>query len=444
MKDKIVKIIPYALLFVISALLITTVALNYPKKEPLPTADEGMLFYDTPVTDFSEESEMILFNECDFFVIPDKYNAGCEKISSLKKVKPGNKYGGVKFEESEGNLGVYLSKYAGLSGSVEIKNRDFRGYYVRFYSQESIKENLCFVFTNCIFDRFRSFENKYSNVHFVFDRCTFMNCSGSNLTLNNCAFTGGTVDGLVPYNNVYVNNCYFYDKCRTTGQADGTHTDATQIYGSKTEGCSNIHYENCRFEVPMLPGGDNPVNAAIMLQTEFCDSSDITFNNCIVNGGGYSIYARALGYEITDSSFSNISVGCSHRWGGWLYPDVTESITFENVKETDSLYASTSFVRGDNTYISVSNDTNKDRELLVCTNKGRFRFNIEKCPKYDELKSTDVFDDLPFDKLCNLGLGVSWFVCFDVTDDIPVQIRVVNKSKKELYLDKNMLKVIAK
>ena len=76
------------------------------------------------------------------------------------------------------------------------------------------------------------------------------------------------------------------------------------------------------------------MNACIMLQLEYSGAESIKFEDCILNGGGYSIYAHSISkkYPLKNIEFKNIQVGGAKTYGS-IYPDVSSAVTFENAKE---------------------------------------------------------------------------------------------------------------
>ncbi len=378
-------------------------------------------------------TKVVRQTEEDKIVAPDKYNTGVNTSTKLTPANVGT-IGGVVFDMSGSEFALRGRKNAKLSGTYTISNVDFSNNGFRVYWWGENPNRVKIIFKNCKFGQFRGFEEGTSLLSFEFNNCTFMQMAGSNMTFNNCYFGGGIADGLVPYNNVFVNNCYFADKCQQNLPFDGVHTDGTQIYGSKTAGCSNIHYENCRFEMPILLNAANSVNAPLMLQIEFCNANDITFNNCKVNGGGYSIYARAVkGYSITNSALTNITVGCAHRWGGWVYPDVTSTIEMDEINGADSLYVGSVWKKSGKIHVSVSNDTNETRKILIRTEKGDKTFTVKPCYTYSQLNANVSFNDYPFDVDLQVS-GNNYVICYDITDGTEKQIRFVNYTGKDVVL----------
>lgn len=401
-----------------------------------------------PPTIIVEESSMnaqevihIAQNNYDLSVIPDKYNTG-PLNTNLKKATFGI-CNGITLSESSVATDIVLSLMHNqtLTGSVEINSMDFSDYRFRVYHESLQQTPLTIVFNNCKFGGFKGFETGNAKVYFEFNNCSFTSCSISNATFNRCYFGKGIVDGLNPFNNVFVNDCYFSDKSEQ-GYVDttGVHTDGTQIYGSKTEGCSNIHFENCRFELPYLHNAANRVNACIMLQIENSDATDITFNNCYANGGGYTIYAYAKAGSISDSSLTNITVGCCHKWGDdntFIYPTIDPNIKLTDILPADHLYVSSVWQSDNNVHFSVTNDTNISRTLLLVTNRRNYLYSIPPCYKYSQLTDDITFSDFPFDLLYSIEAGVDWMVFFDITDpSTPKQIRSVNYSDYPIVIPK--------
>ena len=60
-----------------------------------------------------------------------------------------------------------------------------------------------------------------------------------------------------------------------------------------------MSFDHCCFEVPYnTPAGSNAyVNACFMLSPEYSYVSEVTVLDCIMNGGGYTIYASVPSRE---------------------------------------------------------------------------------------------------------------------------------------------------
>ncbi len=386
-------------------------------------------------------AERINHTEEDYQIIPDKYNTGADESSltvvtaddaaSLKAM-----FGGVPFKKSSSNLlTINFHGNGNLSGEIWIENIDFSNMDFGVYNANLCKNQVKIIFSNCKF-RGVGMTNSSDLVYYEYRNCTMENINGSNYDLYNCYIGGGQSDGIRAFNNVNIVNCYIADKAQPNGTSSvGNHTDGTQIYGTKDGTCQNIHYINCRFELPQIKDATAYVNACLMLQIEFCDADDITFTDCRVNGGGYAIYAwcKKDQFTLTNAVFQNIAVGCASNHGT-IYPRVGKNVTFDNVYDTESLYVGSVWRTGNNVHLSVTNDTNKERTLCVYTNYGEQYFTIDACPLFSEMQNGCVssFSELPFDLDIEIG-DVEWAVCYDITDGDYKQIRFVNYTGQAVY-----------
>ncbi len=377
-------------------------------------------------------------NENDAVVIPDKYNTGIDKDATLEKVVPGSTYGGVKFSQaSNGYLIVNFYSNRDLSGTVVLENLDFSSNHFAVYNENVLDSQLTIVFRNCKFS-FISTGKLLNNLSFEFDHCEIVRFDGSNAVLNRCHFTKGGTDGIVPFRNVYVNDCFISDKCNIGKTTETVHIDGTQIFGMKDAASGNIHYSNCRFEIPQLKNATSKayVNACIMLQIEYGDCDDVSFDNCYVNGGGYTIYACSTNdHSLTNVVFNNISIGTVAKYGDVYRQNFEENVVLNNLYKTSSLYVGSIWDDYSGKHISVSNDTNERRELLVCTNNGNYTYTINACTRHDEITEGMTYDSFPFDIDINIGYGVDWIVCYDITDGNMNQIRFENATGNEIMLN---------
>lgn len=363
-------------------------------------------------------------NEVD---IPDEYNTGANK-KNISQITDSNEFiaNGVSFvfggENQYYSITYNSNKY--LNGEYILENIQFTKQ-LRIINGNMFTNDVTLTFNNCIFEHFigGTFENE--KIKIIFNNCTFNNnVSGSNITLNNCKLlTKNWNDNSNPLANAYYNNCLIkfngYE-----GNETGLHFDNIQIYGKSTQEAKNIHFKNCRFVAIFLPNNKNSyVNACIMVQLEYNNGSDISFEDCIVNGGGYTIYCHvkpnvADKYTLSNVRFKNIRCGCSHKWGGYVYPNHDKNATeWENVGYTNSLYIGSCFRDGENINISVTNDTNVERTLKVITNNGEYIFTIPKCLKYSEMvPDVTKLEDFPFDILKTIEDNSMWVRCYDITD----------------------------
>ncbi len=373
-------------------------------------------------------------------VIPDKYNAGAS--GKLKKVGLGDTVKGIKLvAASDGTKNCFDFYYRNktVTGTITFENYDFSDYPVVMYHADQVNRKIKLVFKNCKFSGVALNRNS-SKVTFQFYKCTFRSFSGSDATFDRCKFGGSYSDGLVPFRNITVKNSFFYDLGSMKCEKKEYHSDGTQIYGWKGIDAENIVYQNCRFETPSVaPQGSKAyVNACIMLQMEFSNADSIKFQDCIVNGGGYSIYAESKyeDYTLKNVSFQNIRVGCTKKYGT-LYPKVSSGVTLSNIQDTGALYIGSVWKRDGKTHLSVTNDTCRKRKLLIITDKGTYRYTIGACKKGSQLTKSDTYGKMPFDQKIVIPANCKYIICYDNTfSGAAEQIRYVNWSGKKVYLSK--------
>lgn len=378
--------------------------------------------------------------EDDRQVIPDKYNTGA--TGELTQVGLGDAVEGVKLipvNDGTKNCLDFFNRNTTVSEAVTFENYDFSRYPVVIYHSEKVTRDIKLIFKNCKFSSF--FSNRNSDkIALNFSRCTFQHFYGSNAELNQCKFGESFIDGVVPFCNVTVKNSLFHDLGSKKSENHILHSDGTQIYGWEGISVRNIFYKNCRFEIPPIApeGSKATVNACIMLQLEYSSADSMKFEDCIVNGGGYSIYARSKfgNYTLNNVSFKNIQVGCAKKYGTY-YPNISSDVSFDNVTETGALYVGSVWKKDGKTHLSVTNDTCRKRKLLVITDQGKYRYTIPACKKGSEMTAKDLYTDMPFDKEITIPKNCKYLVCFDNTfSGSARQIRYVNWCGKKVYLSK--------
>lgn len=404
------------------SLILTVLAIGFAKNTET--------FADTAVTSQYE----------DYNVIPDKYNTGCNE-AYLTPVVYNEYYGGALIVGGgDGSAVLNFAKVANqkLDGIVYIANVDFSQVKkFRVSGEEKALGNVTIIFDNCKFYHAYTSLVPYS-VSTVYNNCTFMQFQGANATFNNCQFRGDCFDGINPCSNVYVNSCYFCDKSHEeTAENAGKHTDGTQIYGyNGIETIGNIHFTNCRFEIPQLSCGTavTKVNSCLMVTATYSNIDGVEFTNCHINGGGYSVYCcdNYGKLSVENVSFNNISCG-AHRKYGLVYTNSMDGVDYSDIYDTQSLYVSSVWKDGYGTHISVTNDTAVTRTLLVETNKGSVTYRINACPTYETVGTTS-FDNFPFDLDYVVGGDLSWLVCYDITNGMKRQIRFVNFDNKQVFV----------
>lgn len=431
----------------------------------------------------------IEYQQQDINEIPDKYNTGTK--GKLNKFNPVfnsaiNYYTITAKNSKDEDVTLYLKlsgdevtyyvdfSYAEnkkLSGEIILSNIDFGECSLKPNKEDNITDNISLVYKNC---RFEYVSTSYpdSKLKSKFYNCSFYNFKGSNAYFERCAFGGKPNDALNPFRNVEVKDCYFSNMNHYLPK--DTHVDGTQIYGyaelvrdengdpildakGKRQyinplDAKNIKFDNCRYEIPNIVYEIRPedivkdeepkvatINACLMVQLEYSAGYDIHFNNCILNGGGYTIYSHAgrIG-TLSDISFDNIKVGAGRSYGV-IYPDIDPDTKINNLNATDSLYIGSAFKENGILKLSVTNDTARDRKLKVITDKGENIFTIKAGPTDKTLNTPgyETFDNMPFDILKQVPGDPKYAVCFDVTDPNNIkQIRFFNETKEEVYIDK--------
>ena len=356
-------------------------------------------------------------------IIPDRYNCGA--WGGFTKVLASDTVNGIVLKESGGiNSFDFFNRNTDIVGEIYFSGYDFSDYIIEVYNADQIDREITLVFVNCKFSIFRSLTN-YPKVKLIFTNCTFNSFYGSCAEFNYCKFGSFYKDGLVPLHDVTVRNCYFSDFSSQDTAGTGVHTDGTQIYGKEGVNAENIRYEHCRFEVPHIPG-TNAINSCIMLQMEYSNGINISFSDCIVNGGGYTIYASAKrkGFEYyRNVSFTNIAVGQSRMYGP-LYPTVSDGIEFTNIFDIDSLYVASVWKGNGKTHLSVTNDTLQDRLLVVYADGVKYDFIIP-ASRGGKTDYFERFEDYPIDLDICIDADCQNVVCFDCTTGVEKQIRFV-------------------
>lgn len=386
---------------------------------------------------------LIEYTEDDINVIPDKYNTGAQ--GELKKVTLGDKVNGIQLiagNNATTNVFDFATRNNTFSGTIIISDFDFSDYPITIYNEAQLTRNIKLVFNNCKFSIVTTGKEEYQ-ISYEFNNCTINSFVGSNAEFNNCLFGRYFKDGIVPFQNVAVNNCYFCDLTSAVYTSGELHSDGTQIYGAAGIDVANVSYKNCRFEVPSLENSNSTarVNACIMLQLEYSNAHDVSFEKCIVNGGGYSIYAWDVnkGYTFENVLFDDISVGCARKISPF-FNVINPSVKMNNINETNSLYVGSVWKAEDGLHISVTNDTNQIREITVFTDKGEYKYTIPACPNGSQLSMYGSFDEMPFDLDVAVPGDCKYAVCYDTTlFGAYKQIRFVNWSDKKVYLDSNLL-----
>lgn len=373
----------------------------------------------------------------DLLPIPDKYNTGCDESLITTTVSEAGTYNGIVYGTvgSRRSLEFQYSANQNLGATLLIENTMFPNG-LQDLNNGVLARTI--TFKNCYFMGRFSVPTGNNNV-FIYEDCTFEYCSPSFSTFYRCKFyrSSGAGDGMNPYKNVIAYNCYFYDLIHLTTSINA-HCDGVQIFGHDSlVDSENIHFYNCRYEMPWFPiegqASGSYANAQIMIALEDSNGVDISFENCHINGGGYSMYALANPpHTLTDILLKDIKIGQAHRYGDLYQPqNLDPNVTLENITDTTQLIIGDVWKDENNhVHMSVSNDTLSVKNLVVYTNLGFQFFQIPACFSSAVIMAEPIttyysYSDYPFDIDKDCGV-VDYVVAFDGNVTEENQVRFVN------------------
>ncbi|MBR6338321.1 MAG: leucine-rich repeat domain-containing protein [Ruminococcus sp.] len=395
-----------------------------------------------------DDTVTVTEQQCDVKPIPDRYNTGAS--GTLRRVNKTDTVSGLQLKEGGNGSATVLSFYyrnKDVTGTVVIENCDFSGYRFMLCDDDKLDREIKVVFKNCRFGAVTK-SNTDSPVFFEFENCTMTRFVGSNARLTRCALGGTIDDAIKPARHVYFDSCYVYDMIHKDDS--GSHIDGTQIAGEPGIEVTDLHYDNCRFEMPQIYVGDceTYANACIMLQIEKSNCSDISFTNCTLNGGGdHTIYATQklnpdgtlYPFDIKDVYFDNIKIGDDYVKSAF-YGVVSPDVSLKNLLATDTLYVGSVWHENGHTALSVTNDTHTARRLKVVTDKASYEFTVPALPTRAEITENQIssFYDLPIDIRFTIPEECEYALCLDITskDDVR-QIRFANFSGGGVSIDKS-------
>ncbi|WP_026506635.1 hypothetical protein [Butyrivibrio sp. MC2013] len=402
------------------------------------TSNAGTSETDSQGTYTEDYSSVYSKMERDLMVIPDKYNTGCNEKNMSLVVSPDNVDSlNLPVKIRTDGVITFQPKYSvNYPDEIVFSDTDFQFNKTSFFYADlkDVGTSKTVVFNNCRFKEFSTTDND-GGVVAIFNNCSFNKVTASHATFRNCYFGGANKDALDISRHVSVYDSYISDLIHPNpsyvlGNPLG-HTDGIQII-SGTEECDNIHLKNVRIEVPNLiypvEVTENAVNSCI-IATNKTECPNFTIEDCFFNGGGYTLYVTtAAGKPGIHTTMSNVRLGCAKKWGKHycIDRDTSSVLTINNVEDTDQLYVGSVWRDSDGIHLSVTNDTNQDRILLVRTEDGDTRINVPAFPLYSQLVEGIVFDDLPIDVHHVIKSGSPYVVCFDDTDGQMNQIRFVD------------------
>lgn len=383
-----------------------------------------------------EESNRVLIQEtdADHYVMPDKYNTGCS--GTLIKVTEAGTYGTLPILVAD-DVAKVNTMSESVATETRVSNYDFSGFAsFMILNTDKGNEKKTIIFENCRFSIFRS-PRITGMVNYVFKNCSFVNFGGSTASFENCYFGGAMYDCTNPFMDCTYVNCMFADISHEYPGTGDLHSDGVQIYGYSDTVASNVHFTNCRFEMPRFlfsnTKTNNTVNSCIGLMLNYNHGVDISWERCVINGGGYSIYLQPDVHTFTNISLKDIRVGCTSSFGT-LYKNETNGAEYVNVRDTDTLYIGSVWKDSSGIHLSVTNDTAQARQLTVYTQNGWNEYEIEACKTFSQFVMDDTtYEDMPFDIDLLVEGNSNYIVCFDTTSEAAVQIRFVNWSGEEVY-----------
>lgn len=348
--------------------------------------------------------------------IPDRFNTGVAEGTALTSVTGEGEYQGIRYRTGAGGQLVLEFAYANhqTGAEVTIRDLDFSGVTLLCANEQKVTAEKKIIFQNCRFSAVVT-GREDALVSYVFENCTLRNFQGSNAAFYRCRFGGSSADALNPYRNVQLSDCYIADLAHPEETAQ-IHSDGIQIFGYPGLVAENISLDNCRFEVPALPGGSGYVNACLMIAPEKSGAKGIHVTDCILNGGGYAIYTTVKeGFALEDVVLRNLTVGEAGRYGIFYHRNTTAGVTAEAVETQTRLYVGSRWKDTDGRiHFSVTNDTARERKLLIVTPYDTELIAIRGCLPYDERTADMTFADFPFDIDISVP-GARWAVCYDVS-----------------------------
>ncbi|WP_066716510.1 hypothetical protein [Clostridium sp. Marseille-P299] len=388
--------------------------------------------------DTSASKMLITQGTNDISIIPDKFNTGIDESISLYIITEFTTYQNIVYTDN--GISIVLDLFyrnKDLGEFTIIENIDFSEKPFAIYNDDKVTTKKTIIFRNCKFSKM-STNPKVTNVTYQFKNCTFTNFNGSNATFNKCYFGGTSADGINPYKNVTVKNSYIADLAHI--QYDKVvHSDGVQIYGYKDMDATDIHFKNCRFEIPIIPfiNSSSAINACLFVGLEYSNANNISFTDCIINGGGFTISVIAKPpFKVSNIVFKNLKLGAAKKFKN-IYPNSKKLATFKNVQEISKLYVSSVWRENGTIHLSVTNDTSVEKKLIVITKHGSYEFLVPACYKSSKLTTDDklTFQDYPFD-IEYIVMSSDWVVCYDTSITSENQIRFVNWGTKPVYITK--------
>ena len=407
-----------------------------------------------PLADLPSGGEQITVSPTadDLKVIADRYNTGCRGEETFTVAELGGTYGGLVLSQGSNGFGfsAYMRENAALleDNTFVFENIDFTAQKLTLMaSSPNPDAKIKMIFNNCKIDRVSTARDGSIPYTYEFNDCTMTMFDGSNATFRRCLFTGSSYyDGMNPFQNVYAYDCAILDKAPITYDKE-MHTDGIQIYGYYGLEADNLHFDNLRVELPIVSYTDSLsyTNTPLMVSLDYNNARNISFTNCVVNGGGFTVTLydnpkhKEEGYYMTEVYLGNIRAGASSKYGifskAFGKTVMGEDVIIEDLLETSALYVASVWQEEGKTHFSVSNDTSVPRHLVIMTDRGTYEYLIPACPLNEEVKKDTFYASFPFDIDLAIDEACSYAVLYDVTDGTYRQIRSFSAEDDPIVLD---------
>lgn len=384
----------------------------------------------------------------DKIIIPDKFNTGCH--GKLEKFVVGGSLDTSGIVWRDNATCIDLNKSASVSNLhdddvIVFENLDFTNYE-SFYimnagayqtSKAYYKDNLRFVFKNCLLNWFRQpyvFKDDV-NISFEFYNCTFNRINGSNCIIDRCLIGNVTFflgmnnpvfvisgDAVNPIGKMILANSYIMDIEGKQTTAGSGHIDGLQVIASVN--VQHLHMFNCRFECFDMPYSASQGNwsYSVFWQGKVTDSS---MRYCIFHGGG--VYGTSIGKQENQTFEGNLVSGEYHadsasspesQWTKACYPD--DGLYQMSDGWADyirHLLVSSVWVEDGKIKIAYSNDMDSVRTMRIVTDTEKtYTVSVPACPIRNTAVSAGItkWADLPFDLITEIdALGVSSISIYD-------------------------------
>lgn len=140
----------------------------------------------------------------------------------------------------------------------------------------------------------------------------------SNFTLRKC-YIHSITEGPRANGNVLIEDCYITGMVRTPGE----HVDAIQV----TNG-DNIIVRHCTIDI-YDPFTEDFFNSAVIAKADFGAINNVTVEDCLLNGGNYTLYFVTSNFEVNDVICRRNRFGRNYQFGPLSVVGVSR-FTYEN------------------------------------------------------------------------------------------------------------------